>query len=159
MPKKHLRKYWIVYVVLIAATAISEIREDTFSTIYQWSISNLTESVQGKVLVSRYFPGTSFGRWGGIPENCEILYFFTSIDGTHHESNMISYLGNQYQPQEICTKYPEGISVDIYYDKNNPDYSALQVTDLGGDVFTNITTIIIAAFLAFMLAYGISRFN
>jgi len=116
---------------------------DTYTILYQWSNSELSESTEANINRKKYSPGA--GARGG-PARCKIWYYFVSKDGKFIESNLVNYLGNRHNAKDTCKKYNVGDVVETFYDPNNPNFSVLELTGIGERIYEDFIIIFVFTF-------------
>ncbi|NOX91972.1 MAG: DUF3592 domain-containing protein [Gammaproteobacteria bacterium] len=136
--------YLSAIILTIIFAVISEGTTGTFSTIWDYTYSNLDSETVGEIVKSEV---DLVGRFGGV--TYDIRYSYT-VNDKEYVGSQVSY-GSDTNAVETQKKYPLGLQVTVYYDSLKPQYSTLVKTTLGLDVYGQIIILGVGFFLMAML--------
>lgn len=131
---------WAAILTLMFALG-AEASSRTFSTIWDYIYSSPDSLTQGVVTRSDFIKIVNRG------DRSHFSYYYT-VNNKLHFGHRISY-GPSYglntsPPHVMKKKYPVGKKITVYYDPTKPEYSILEKTTLGFDVYWKIILLLIS---------------
>lgn len=121
---------WPLVITLIFA-GMSEYAAGTFSTIRDYSFSNLDKTTSGIITKSEV---EIVGRWGSA--GYDIRYEYV-IDYKTYSNSQVDY-STKTDFDDKLKKYPLGKKVTVYYDSEKPHYSTLEKKTLGFHIYGHL---------------------
>ncbi|ROR97999.1 uncharacterized protein DUF3592 [Sinobacterium caligoides] len=81
----------------------------------------------------------------------DIQYNFV-LSGKSYYSHRVNFLSSNWRVAiETVNKYPKGSKVKVYYDKSNPNYSTLEITELSYQAWGQVFAAVILAIISITL--------
>ena len=114
---------------------MSEYAAGTFSTIRDYSITNLDKTTSGIITKSEI---EIVGRWGSAGYDIQYEYV---IDHRTYTGSQIDY-STKIDYTDKLKKYPLGKQVTVYYDSEKPQYSALEKKSLGFHIYGQLIALL-----------------
>ncbi len=128
-------------LLAIVIAQIDNIRGSFFNESIEYG------QTQGKISKSTFNFHPASGGGSGYRINIQYEYQVGRKEYTAHKVNFsASSFRNPEGAKALCEKYPKGMSVIVYYDKNAPGFAVLEPEVDGRDNFT-ITLIVFLLFI------------
>ena len=123
-------------VITIIFSAMSEYNAGTFSSIWDYIVSDLDGETMGTITKSEI---KIVGRWGVGAYDIRYAYTVNNIEFT---GSQVNYDSKTSRYEEMVQKYPLGSKVIVYYDSSKPKYSTLEKVVLGVGAYFQIIAVV-----------------
>jgi len=122
------RRIIISFILLALFLFLIQVNTRAYSIWYEYLMSDIDSSTEGKILSIRKDYASGSGRGAGFHRyHFNYIYY---IDGVPYTGHIFSHEGLA-MPEDVTEKYSEASVVTIHYDSDNPYYSAIEVRDPG----------------------------
>jgi hypothetical protein len=142
LSKRHL----IAVVFTLGFVVISQVSNNTLTTLWDYVVSDPKGSANGVVIVSKL----NVLRWGITTYDIRYQYV---VSGQAYVSSQIDYNTKGVDAEGMVERYPVGKEVVVYYDVAKPKYSTLLNDGLGVGVYKQL----FGYFFAVIFFYYIGR--
>jgi hypothetical protein len=124
--------YLCLYLLVALLVLVRELISGCLTTTWDYLISDLDSTTTGVIIESG--PGWYRARSQGTYD----IRFAYTVDGRRYIGDQIDFDARDVKAREKIQTYPEGRMVEVHYDSERPQYSALEKKPLGRRIFVEL---------------------
>ena len=134
----NLKNILVIIASLTLWIVLVELLNGSVSSIINYYHHEYEGIASGVILRSELKHGAK----GGV--HYDISYSYIVDENSYFIGNKVNFYKNSGDvAEDAVSNYPTGKQITVYYDKNSPNHSVLEITDLGGGVWFDIFGILL----------------
>ena len=144
------RKLFFGVIVLSAMLVLLDVSSSSYSTWYQYLVSNIDSSTDGRIVT---ITKESAGGRHAVNSYRYRFHYLYYVDGVPRSGDVFSYEG--LATPGDAKKYSAGQPVTVYYDSGDPQFSVVEMREPGFRMYGALSPIVI--FLLYVFAVVVMR--